>query len=671
VRGLDECSEKYQEHLCKSCGKVHETIEELLERCSFGVDAFYNLLASRDFLPNSPTLFNAGTGQGTYSGCFKFDVQDSMESIMSVASKSAFVQKWGGGVGYCLSELRPFGADIRTTHGRACGPIAVLELYHAVAEMITQGGKRSGAQMGMLHCDHADIEKFICCKDGGKNLSTFNISVACTNKFMHAVDDSTTREHRIFEQIVESAWKTGDPGIYFIDAAEQCNPTPWLGKLTGTNPCGEVPLLDNEPCNLGSINLDHMFDNGQVDFDKLECTVRLAVRYLDTVLDNNGFPDPAITAAALRTRKLGLGVMGWADLLTQMHIHYDTDEAVRLGEEIMLRIQRWSHDESRILADEKGAYPAYAERSDDYADIPYQRNACITCIAPAGTISKIADCSAGIEPYFTLKGTHMMGDGTLLEEKVTIKAGGFIPHVALQIDSSWQILHQAAFQRHTDLAVSKTVNLPNTVTKDQVRNVFKSAWINGCKGITIYRHGSRSVQVINETEASTSPLVLDTYATDAKFGQHRRKMPMDAEAKRHKFVVGGMEGYLHTGLLFDGAPGEVFITGANQGSTVSGLLASLSIMTSLALQHGVPLETMVEKLQYVRFEPRGMTSNPDIPTATSVVAYIFRYLGKKFLSVDESGKSMNTGMLCEECGAPAFYEEGCLKCTQCDWTRCG
>lgn len=679
---------------CASCGKVHETLEELFDRCTFGNDDFYNLLGSRDFLPNSPTLFNAGTGQGTYSGCFKFDIPDSMEGIMDVATKSAFVQKWGGGVGYCLSDLRPYGAAIRTTHGRACGPIAVLALDHAVSKMITQGGKRAGAQMGILHCDHLDAERFIHCKDvptdckcrgcklvrecehsATKIFDTFNISIACTDKFMKEASQEGTHAHALFEAIVEGAWSTGDPGIYFIDTAERANETPWLGKLTGTNPCGEVPLLDNEPCNLGSINLGHFVvpptENNAVPVDwiKLEQVTRLATRYLDAVLDNNSFPDERIKNAAMLTRKLGLGVMGWADMLAICHFHYDSEPAVDLAKEIMKRIQEWSHDESMQLGREKGPCPAFKNCPNDALAqaVPLRRNVTTTCIAPAGTICNIAECSSGIEPHLTLRGERRMGDNTKLLESVRVDTGGFVPHTAHEIDGMWHVKHQAAFQTYTDLAVSKTVNLPHDATKDQIRTIYQQAWKLGCKGITVYRDGSRMVQVVDVQ--ATQP-DAELYSTDSQFGLQRHKMAKTANAIRHGFAVGGMEGYLHVGFLPDGKPGEIFITGANQGSTVSGLLSSLAIATSLALQYGVPLETLVSKLQHVRFEPAGTTGNPDIPTATSVVAYIYRFLGQLFLKDQKVAETFGD-MLCPECGVPVVYEEGCSHCNGCGWSNCG
>jgi ribonucleoside-diphosphate reductase alpha chain len=659
LRHLDTAKE------CSFCHQKHETSEEMFERCSFGREDYYNLLASLDFLPNSPTLFNGGTEQGTLSGCFKFNVDDSMVSILEVGRKAAMTLKYGGGTGYCLSALRPYGAQIRSTHGKACGPVAVLRYYHAVAQMITQGGKREGAQMAVLSCEHTDVRQFIHCKDKEpQSFDTFNLSVACTNKFMESAEAGT---NELFKEMCESAWKTGDPGIYFIDTSERSNPTPWLGKLDGTNACGEVPALDNEPCNLGSINLSHMIVDGVFDYSKLTQTVRLATDYLDEVIDQNFYPDEVIEKAAKLTRKVGLGVMGWADTLALLHIHYDTQEAVDLGSEIIKTIQEASHNESAQLAAEKGNCPAFIGRALEQI----RRNATTTCIAPAGTISVLASCSSGIEPHYTLEGSRAMGDGTRLEDGLRSLKTDFIPHTAHEIGWKWHIAHQAAFQQYTDLAVSKTVNMKESATIEDFRQAFLLAWESGCKGITIYRDKCRNTQVIVD-KGDESRLIHEAYKTDPKVGMHRRKMTKDADAKRHGFSVGGMEGYLHTGLFPDGTPGEVFITGSNQGSTVSGLLASLAIVTSMALQYGVPLESLVSKLQNVRFEPSGATTNPKIPVAPSVVGYIFQYLDHEFIGTKpvEDIKE-HSGMLCPECGAEAVYEEGCLHCSKCDWSRCG
>jgi len=621
--------------ICSYCNEKHETVEEMFERASFGREDFYNLLASLDFLPNSPTLFNSGN-DGTLSACFKFDVQDTMESILDVGRKSALVQKWGGGVGYCLSELRPKGAHIRSTHGKACGPIAVMRYYHAIAEMITQGGKREGVQMAILHCDHDDIEEFIHCKETEGVLDTFNISVAVTDDFMKKVVEGEERERFLFGEIVENAWKNGDPGLYFVDTAERANPTPWLGKLSGTNPCGESALLDNESCNLGSINLVHFVQGDAFDWLRLKDAVRLAVRYLDCVLDENFYPVDEVKEATLKTRKLGLGVMSWADALALMKVPYDSQEAVDIAEELMKTIQETAHSESRVIADELESYAPEVEG---------RRNACVTCIAPTGSISTLANCSGGIEPHYSLEYTQVMGDGTKLRRKLNF--GDFVPRTANEISYEWHVRHQAAFQKYTDLAVSKTINMPNSATQRDVFDAYIMAWKLGCKGITVYREGSRIKQAL-ELELGVSET--------------------DYDALVHKFKVGDMKGYLHWGLKSDDTPFEIFITASKQGSTVDGLLDAVAILTSMALQSGVSLEKIVKHMRGRRFEPSGLTNNPEIPTASSVLDYIARYAQFRFLGTHSN---YNSGMVCPDCGAHAISQEGCLVCSEeCGWSRC-
>lgn len=640
-------SDSYEE--CSLCGQKHESIDEMFDRVSFGNDDYRKILSAFDFMPNSPTMFNAG-GLGTLSACFKFDVDDTMESILEVGRKSALVQKWGGGVGYCLSELRPEGASIRSTHGKACGPIAVMHMYQAISKMITQGGKRSGAQMGILHCDHPDIIQFVRCKEKEGVLDTFNISVAATDEFMSHVNAGENKE--LFNAIVRGAWTNGDPGLYFIDTAERFNPTPKLGKLTATNPCGEVPLLDNESCNLGSINLSHFVDGDRRSFNyrRLIEVVRLATKYLDDVIEHNFYPVEAVRDATLRTRKLGLGVMGWADTLALLRIPYDSWEACNLGSEIMHSIQEEACNMSNVLRTERG--PCLAD--------PMKRNICVTCIAPAGTISTVANCSSGIEPHFSLEYTQFMGDGEALPR--VVKFGDFVPKMADQISWYWHVRHQAAFQKFTDLAVSKTINMPNSATEEDVGNAYRMAWETGCKGITVYREGSRVKQALRKSGESN-------YETDVKFGG-RRKLKKDGVSLRHKFDVGDVEGYLHIGLYDDGRPGELFITGVKQGSTISGLLDGIALLTSLALQRGVPLEEMVSKLQGTKFEPAGLTKNPDIPMSTSLLDYIFRYVQLR-CNEDKEVNHEFSGMLCPNCGAIVKFQEGCMYCSaDCGWSRC-
>jgi len=685
--------EKYPS--CSDCGVKHETDDQLLDRISFGNPDFREMLEALDFLPNSPTIFNAGTGNGTLSACFKFDVADSMmddldengavltsDSITGVGSKSAAVQKWGGGVGYSLGKLRAKGTRIASTHGKACGPVAVMKFYHSIALMITQGGKRAGAQMGILPWDHPDIREFIHCKDTDPEaLSTFNISVACSDAFMEGaakVRDIPEEDHTIVDreaydllrEISESAWSSGDPGLYFIEHAEVENPTPWLGHLTGTNPCGEVPLLDNEPCNLGSINLTRFVLTGggpSFDLTRLERVARTATRYLDEVLDRNWFPHHEIAAAANLTRKLGLGVMGWADALALLGIHYDTEEAIELGSVVMSTINRAADEESCALTKEKGPNPAFLDRYGEVDSLEMPRNATRTCIAPTGSIYLLAGLTAsGIEPHFATSWTRTLGDGTELVEEV-MAAEGFQPRTSGEISWEWHVKHQAVFQQFTDLAVSKTINMPNDATVEDVMSAYIEMWRSGCTGGTVYRDGSRANQVLRARPSED--VDADSVALEDII-RPRMHLPRRVETIRWGFILAGIEGFIHAGLAEDGALGEVFLTFGKDGSTIAGLLDALAISISLGRQSGVPLETYVRNFRNRRFEPYGLTDDPEIPTATSIVDYLARWLEGEFLNgelEDEPG----LGMVCDDCGAPAINQEGCLLCSaRCGWSRC-
>lgn len=698
-----------------------ETPTDLVHRVSWGNEDYYHMIANLDFLPNSPTLFNGGTGRGTLSACFKFDVPDDMGGIMDVAKKAALVLKYGGGVGYALSALRPAGSPINTTHKVSSGPIGFMPIYQALAMSITQGGVRQAAQMAILHCDHPDIKEFIDLKstiDKANQFNTFNISVAATDEWMR-------NNPELLSRMAENAWVTGDPGLYFYDQAQRTNPTPWLGPLTGTNPCGEVPLLDNEPCNLGSINLvNHLKHTDgawlvgtspwEFDWDKLERTTRLATRYLDDTLDNNTFPHEDITNAALLTRKLGLGIMGWADALALMHIHYDTDEAVVLGENLMRSINDWAEDESHKLAVEKGCAPCYTMMDANHKwDL---RNATRTCIAPTGTIAILAGVSSGIEPHFSGEWQRKTHEGIILDESA-IKVDGFTPKTAMEIDWHWHIKHQAAFQRHTDLAVSKTINMANDVTPKDIYDAYVFAWEKGCKGVTIFRDGSRGGQVLTTTttkdtkhnanlgtisgenpnssnNGQTAPISGDSAEGLRTIPKtDRQHLSKTRNAITHKFSIDGQDVYFTVGLYDDDTPGELFIKASKEGSTISGLLDGIGIAVSLGLQHGVPMSVYARKYAGVNFEPHGLTDNPDIRTATSVLDYIFRWLGHRFNGHyhNHTGVTYDTvnmspmydsgqrdddleiiplGNFCPECESPTVMQEGCQHCTRCDWSRC-
>lgn len=1021
----------------------NESIDGMFKRVSDGDDDFYRIMVGLDFMPNSPTLMNAGTGRrGTLSACFRFDVEDSMidgpDSIMETATKAASVAKWGGGVGYALSNLRPKNAPIQSVHRKACGPVGVLRFYNQIGNLVTQGGKRHLAQMGILGCWHDDILEFIHCKDQDPQaLATFNISVAATDKFMEESKIPGTKAYELWTDICNSAWKTGDPGLYFIDVAERGNPTPWLGRLEGTNPCGEVPLLNNEACldgstlietkegllpigslvgrtdvsvythdqslingceviykgvrktlkfklnsgqtlqctpdhkiltdrgwmeagqlqigsrvrvadlpivmaerqpqledemlgwflgdgwmtserscgilfakddqeamdvlmpvwdtfvdfdyalqtqptgvrqksceklgtikkfldmgfpignalkkglptylfkanasrqiaflrglfsadggvkksgcgkrniinlasssrklleqvqvmlmrfgiqsnlvwtrfnnstrndqgnlriagksalayldkigfnlsvkqncfeygerpnnnhayfkvtqiaeaaetevydvrmpekhyfiangmvvhncNLGSINLGNFVTaNGEVDWNRLEETTVIATRFLDNILDRNSFPHPLITAAVAKTRKLGLGIMGWADMLALLHIHYDTNEAVELGRKIMLHIQDVAHHTSCALGLEKGPYPAsHGDR---------RRNSTLTCIAPTGSISIIAGASSGIEPHYDIEWERTMGDGTKLQERIPVyeHLDGWRPKTAMEIDVEWHIRHQAAFQQGTDLACSKTINMPNSASVEDIDRAYRMMHELGCKGGTIFRDGCRGEQVLvskkeeknvfstnghnrivgsvngnghakivaTEVPAGASVAAIKEEVAKISKERCRERLPDERQSLTHKFSINGIEGYATIGLYDDGRPGEIFICIAKEGSTVSGLLDAWATSLSMLMQYGCPLESLVKKFAGTRFEPCGMTKNKELPMTTSPIDYIIRYLDMKFGSGIKKVKIQHSGMHCPDCGNSAIFEGGCLSCSDkgCGWSRCG
>jgi len=706
-----------------------ETVEHMFRRVA-GKSKFEGLMSRLDFLPNSPTLMNAGTkneGRSTFSACFKFDVDDSMldgeDSIMATCAKAAGVAKWGGGVGYYLGNLRARGKPIRSVHKVACGPVNVMHHYNSIGtHLITQGGRRELAQMAILPVDHGDIREFIHSKDvNPQALRTFNISVSATDKFMEHVTEQLSdgphpalaREIELWNEIVDSAWKTGDPGLFFYDTAERFNPTPHLGHLTGTNPCGEVPLLNNEACNLGSINLGNFVSAGhEIDWNRLEEVVVLATEFLDSILDRNSFPHPAVAATVAATRKLGLGVMGWADMLALLGIHYDTEEAVKLGGNIMKFIDLIARDTSIRLAKEKGPYPGIKGNRD--GEQFECRNATRTCIAPTGTISILANASSGIEPHFALEWNRTLNAGVRDKEEVITERiavhdclGGFVPKLANDIHWSWHVKHQAAFQKHTNLAVSKTINMKNDATREDISGAYKMMWESGCKGGTIFRDGCRSngeqVLKAKEPEGKSTMIKSSTngngHAKEPLFRKEeigetlgheaglarisipdvpkcRRKAPKERHSLTHHIAIGDFDGYIHAGMYEDGTLCEIFITASKVGSTVSGLLDSWAIAISHALQYGDPLEDLVRKYSGMRFEPFGPTRNTEIPLCTSIVDYVVRWLDRKFGKgkddPNHKGEEVGSGMMCPDCHGPAIYQGGCLTCKkQCGWARCG
>ena len=506
-------------------------------------DEFYGLMSNLEFLPNSPTLMNAGTALGQLSACFVLPVEDSITDIFEALRNMAVIHQSGGGTGFSFSHIRPKGDVVRSTKGIASGPVSFMRIFDTATEVIKQGGRRRGANMGILRADHPDIMEFIQSKGEKSSLQNFNISVSVTDEFMQTASCGGTqtlinprtgkksgsiRADKILNAIINQAWRTGDPGMIFLDRINRDNPTPQLGPLEATNPCGELPLLPYESCNLGSINLSRMVSGGRIDWTKLGRVVDLAVHFLDNVIEANKFPIAEIEKTTTGNRKIGLGVMGFADALIRLEIPYDSEEALEMAERILGFISREEHKASQELAFERGAFPNFSGSLHDQPGKPKLRNATVLSIAPTGTISILAGCSSGIEPIFALSFVRNVMEGTqLLEinplfEQVARERGFFsqelMEQVAKQgtlksidevpkeikrvfvtdwdIEPHWHVRMQAAFQKHVDNSVSKTVNLPAEATIEDARQVYLLAHELGCKGITIYRYGSKERQVL-------------------------------------------------------------------------------------------------------------------------------------------------------------------------------
>jgi ribonucleoside-diphosphate reductase alpha chain len=718
-------------------GQVVETPKEMFRRVAQAIasaeliydpkadvkareDEFYRLMANLEFLPNSPTLMNAGRELGQLSACFVIPVGDSMESIFDAVKYTALIHKSGGGTGFSFSHLRPEGDFVKSTSGVASGPVSFMGVFDTTTDVTKQGGTRRGANMGILSVDHPDIMRFITAKEDPRKLTNFNISVAATNQFMEAVKAGTDYDlinprtkkvvdklnaKEVFEKIVDMAWKTGDPGIVFIDRINKDNPTPNLGKIESTNPCGEQPLLPYESCNLGSINLARMLksQNGtaEIDYPRLAETVRTAVRFLDNVIDANKFPLPQIEEMTKKSRKIGLGVMGFADMLIRLGIPYNSEEALKAGTEVM----RFVHDEadkaSAELAEERGVFPAFKDSIYDVPGGPKMRNASCTTIAPTGTLSIIAGCSSGIEPLFALSYTRNILDGAQLIEgnpyfEKVARDGGFyseelmkrlasgtrlhdidgIPDdikrvfvTAHQITPEWHVRMQAAFQQSTDNAVSKTVNFPREATREDITKVYTMAYELGLKGITIYRDRSRDSQVLvtggeEKGEEETRKLTP-------------RRRPSETTGTVARVNTGCGSLYI-TVAYDDKGIFEVFATLGKSGGCASAQLEATCRLLTLALRSGVDVAAAVKQLKGIRCPSIAWEEGKSILSCADAIASVLeKHINSeaappqaKEHQPDNNNPTINLAGQCPDCGNLLVYQEGCFICPSCGYTKC-
>ena len=725
-----------------STEKLYGTAEEKIKQLE---KAFYEMMVNLDFMPNSPCLMNAGKELGQLSACFTLPIDDSMESIFETLKATAMIHKSGGGTGFSFSRLRPKSSVVRSTGGIASGPVSFMKVYDSATEAVKQGGSRRGANMGILKIDHPDILEFITCKDQHGQIPNFNISVAITDDFMKKLEKNedydlidphtkkivkriNTRE--VFDLVVKQAHKNGEPGVIFIDRINETNPTPHLGTIESTNPCGEQPLLPYESCDLGSINLvrmckkvdDHYYE---IDWEKLKKTTCLAVQFLDNLIDANKFPLPQIEEATKKTRKIGLGVMGWASLLLRLGIPYDSEEAVNLAEEVMSFILEEATKKSVMLAEEKGVFPAYKGSIWEKNGIKL-RNATLTTIAPTGTISIIAGpTSSGIEPLFAIVYYREVMDKTKLYEvepyfEEIAKERGFwseelmqriaetgsikdfkeIPEdirrifvTAHDISWEWHVKMQAAYQRFVHNATSKTINFPYEATVEDVKNAYLLAYKLGCKGITVYRDRSREEQVLNiigNKEKRGGKMPEEKIKEEKTETKEKKILPRPRPevitGTTTKVATGCGNLYVTINVDEEEKPFELFTQMGKAGGCAASQLEAIGRLVSLAFRSGIEVKAIVEQLRNIRCPSPSWEKGQRIFSCADAIARVIEKRLTNGMEVkvetpkamkhshDDEGSSSNfhgeiVGV-CPDCGGALHNEEGCQKCYACGYSKC-
>ncbi len=713
-------------------------------------DDFYEVMRSLEVLPNSPTLMNAGRELQQLSACFVLPVDDSLESIFTKVRQTAIIHKSGGGTGFSFSNLRPEGDVVGSTGGVASGPVSFIRAFDTATDVVKQGGTRRGANMGILDVTHPDIMKFIKSKEDGKHLNNFNISVAVTEDFMEKAkkaeeydlvnprtgktSGSLNAKH-VFDLMAEMACKTGDPGLVFMDRINDDNPNPQLGTIESTNPCGEQPLLPYESCNLASINLARMvkYENGDVaiDWERLSRMVQVTVHLLDNVIDMNKYPIPEIEEMSRTTRRIGLGVMGFADLLIQLGVRYDSEEGLKIADQVMDYVWVKTHGASAALAERRGVFPAWEgsayNRPGAGGESSLMRNSAPTTIAPTGTISIIAGASSGIEPLFALSYVRNVMDNTRLVEAnpyfeaVAKQEGFYSPELVEQlvekgsletldvpqwvkdvfrtshdISPEWHVKMQGAVQRHTDNSVSKTINFPHSATEADVAEAYMLAYELGCKGITVYRDGSKAGQVLSTgetaTEAGAGESVWDEPAAAAGYRTPRDR-PQTTHGITERVRTGHGNMYVTVNFDEDNKPFELFGTLGKAGGCDSAQLEAISRLVSLALRSGIDPQHVIEQLRGITCCPAWdsgtlVRSSPDA-VALALERHVtaegehraepaqgpVRQSSMQMELLSHSGPNGNGAgyssvRKCPDCNAPVIFQEGCLMCVACGWNKC-
>lgn len=635
---------------------------------------FYKMMIDRDFMPNSPTLTGAGRDM-CLSACFVLPIEDSLEGIFETVKNAAMVHKEGGGTGFDFSDIRPKGSFVKKTQGIASGPISFLNVIDAGTEAVKQGGTRRGANMGVLRVDHPDIREFITMKLDGTSAQNFNISVAITEKFIKAVENNSTYElidpsngektmdenaSEIFEMIVDSAWKNGDPGLIFIDEVNRLNPTAPQGPIAATNPCGEQPLHPFEACNLGSINLSNYFKPGSdnnFDWKRFQETIVNGVRFLDNVIEVNKYPLTQIADIAIANRRIGLGVMGFADLLLMNGIKYDTKEARDLGRKISGFLKEEAVKASAALGEERGSFPNI-EKSVYKGKV--MRNASVLTVAPTGTISRIAGCSSSIEPIFAFKVVSKILDSEIkdihpiFEEWEEKNPNGNPPSyfiTAQEIEPIDHMKMQEIFQENVDSAVSKTINFPNSATKEDIASAYKQAFRMNIKGITVYRDGCRAIQVLNTATEEQPP--------------HAQSRPDQLPSTTHKITTGLGKLYI-TISYFNQKPFEVFCSIGKSGYSTMADAEAIGRLISMALRSGISTEDVIRQLKGIGGADPTFHNGRLIHSIPDAIAHVLEsHTGE----IEINRQDLNT-IACPVCGVE-LPDEKCPTCPNCAWTKCG